>query len=887
MLRDDRLSPRSVGHSAEVGLHGERNMSKGRPEVVASADSADAGYAAFEYGADAVCLGLRSLSARAGAAGTPDRAVAEGLTVDEVDAITGYAHSLEPRRRVYVALNTLALQSELGDLVEAFGGLADVGVDAVALQELGACRIARAHFPGLRLHASTRLAARSREGARTLVRIGFTRAAAAPELSLDEIRDISAVEGIDLEVLVHGALCYSYGGLCLFPAHALGPAQAGAGPSVGRADAPGRSANRGTCGEVCRVAFRIEGGSGAPGGGSRRTGSRAPSGARPEGDTCFPFSMKDLALGDHLDDLRAAGASALKIEGRKRSAFCVAAVTDFYRRLLDGKLPPGKRAVARADLRTVSSRPWTDRFIDGRTDKDVAGRAAGGGRGTPIGEVESVTVRVGSPRGSLRFRTSRRLELRDGLEVSVPGQDRPFGFAVEHMRLAAKSRRRKSKEVFEAPAGSTVEVQLPEEYPLIPPGTTVYCSSSQEVKQRYRHARPKPGRFRSRRAMTVLAELSRDRLSVSARAEPYWDERGRPPEASAAVAGPFRPAKEAAKTASAARSAFEKLGGTRFRLAGFDLRNPEGLFVPTSKLNRLRREVVALLDAKYCDAHAHYIRQVRREVTAAFPAPPPKPHGFGWSLKTDRLAHLAAFEADDWRAVEEVVVGITRESVEGIQRGLEHITEAAGRERVRLALPVITRSRDEEDLRGKVDALARAGWQKWQIAGVSGWGYVGSPGSLDITTDWPLYVTNRQTALQLLDMGASGFTLSPEDGLSNIKALLTEFPGRATVIVYQDTPLFVSGLGAGTGPAEMRMLSSFGDKVVRLGEAGRTVVIHREPFCLSDRLDEIARAGAASLRVDLVWRSYAPEEAREVWRTVREGRSVGAARVANFDRGLA
>ncbi|MHC4506854.1 MAG: peptidase U32 family protein, partial [Planctomycetota bacterium] len=540
------------------------NGKRRRVELVVSVDSADAGYAALRYGADAVCLHVEAVPAAIRAGNTATDEVNE---VNEIDQIAAYARTLSPRRRLYVGLDTLVPDGEIGELIELLGALAEAGADALVVRDLGVHRLVRKHFSALRVHAGAHLAVHDREGAWALARTGFARVASGPELSLDEIRDVAAAREVELEAPVHGALCYSYGGWCLFSSHA-----------------PGEGAGRGRCAERCRAAFRPDDDAGAG-----------------RGDTCFPFSMKDLALADHLDDLISAGVDALGIDSRGRSPLYVAAVTDFYRRLLDGELPEGDRARAEADIRTIFSRPWTDYLIDGRTNREVALGAAAAHRGTPIGEVESVTMRPARPRAFLRFRTSRRLEVHDGLRVEIPGEDRPFGFAIETMHLVTKSRRKGSREVFEAPAGSTVEVGLPEECPLMPPGAVVRCSSSQEVKQRYGFARPKPGRFRGRRPVDVLVEVAPDGLRAAARVA---DARI---EARVEVAGELDTAKDASNTERAARTAFEKLGDTRFRLGSFELRNPDGMFVPASVLNRLRRDVTASLDAKLAAATASHL----------------------------------------------------------------------------------------------------------------------------------------------------------------------------------------------------------------------------------------------------------------------------------------
>src|ERR1043165_3982279 len=117
----------------------------GVAELLAPAGGRDAAFAAFHFGADAVYLGLKKFSARA---------EAENFTLSELDEVTAYAHSLEPRRRVFVTINTLIRQDELAELIDALAALVEIGVDAVIVQDLGVYRAIRQYFPQLELHGS-------------------------------------------------------------------------------------------------------------------------------------------------------------------------------------------------------------------------------------------------------------------------------------------------------------------------------------------------------------------------------------------------------------------------------------------------------------------------------------------------------------------------------------------------------------------------------------------------------------------------------------------------------------------------------------------------------------------------------------------------------------
>lgn len=863
------LVPQGAYGPGEAGvgfdLSPGEDSSSGPVELLAPAGGPEAGQAAFHFGADAIYLGLKKFSARA---------EAENFTLEEVDAITAHAHNLRPQRRVFATINTVIRQDELPELVEVLVHLADMGVDAIILQDLGVFRALNEHFPNLEPHGSTQMAVHNRAGAEALGELGFRRVVLARELTFEEVRDITRTAGIETEVFIHGALCYSYSGLCLFSSQNLG-----------------RSGNRGKCAYSCRDSYEVEG---APL--TLRDGSEVKRDPR----TGFPFSMKDLALPDHLPALRAAGVSCFKIEGRKKGPLYVATTTDYYRRLLDGKLDPSERPEIEADLQTVFSRPWTRLFVQSHKDKEVADRDTVGHRGTLIGKVES--VQPGNP-PRLRFRTRRPLQRHDGIQVDLPGLGKPFGFPVDRLFLGQG---KKSKEVFEAPTGSLVEVELPRDYPHLPEGALVYCSSSQEVKQRYQFDKPKPEQFRRLLPLHVSARGNSQGLFFTA-----WTEgpEGERIEVSRPLSGPFPPAQDPQAMEQAIQGVFQRLGQSNFRLETLEWDNEERVFIPISRLNPIRREMVEELEQK---RHAALVRRVERlRDSLCPPARFPSRNGeaaragvsFAWTLKVDRIGFLNDLEETDWDGVEEVIIDIARDHPQVLHETLACLERVIGKERIRLALPPLTRAWEEKGLVRKIESLRGAGWRKWEAANLSGWSYLGlsprQPGSdLDLAADWSVYVVNRLAALQVLEMGASRFALSPEDGRENLRSLLAEFADRAVLIVYQDTPQFLAEscayanlIGGCPGKANcrfesMEMVSSHGEKVMALDYHCRTIVLDKGPFCLAGRLKEISKMGARRLRVDFLYRPYAAGEVRDLWRRVRAGQAVAGGHIGNWERGL-
>jgi putative protease len=693
----------------------------------------------------------------------------------------------------------------------------------------------------------------------------------ARELTFEEVRDITAKSGIETEVFIHGALCYAYSGLCLFSSQTLG-----------------RSGNRGKCAYSCRDSYDVKG---VP------LTLRDGTGVKRDPRQGFPFSMKDLALPDHIPALQASGVSCFKIEGRKKSPLYVATTTDYYRRLIDGRLEEGERPALEADMQTVFSRPWTRLFVQSHKDKEVADRDTVGHRGTLIGRVEAV---VPGPR--LRFRTDRRIEKHDGLQVDLPALGKPFGFAVDGLWVTDRSGRQ--QEVFEADAGTLVEAGLPREHPELPVGAPIYCSSSQVVKQKYHYEIPKPGAYRTRHPVAVELMLTKD--GVIATGNVLTRPEGPALEARRELSAPFSLARAPGAMEAHGREAFGRVGETGLSLESFILRNPEGLFVPASKLNHLRRELFAELEAMLGQEQRE--RLARLQAALASKASPqgthvPRSPGLGWSIKVDRLHFLDALEGSDLDGLDEILIDITRDTLPVLQERLRDWEGRVGRDRLRLSLPALTRFWEEKSLRHKIDTLRAAGWKKWEVANLSAWSFLGldplaPDATVDLAADWSVYVLNRLAAQGLARMGVGRFALSPEDGLANMRTLLDEFPSRATVIVYQDTPVFLAEscayanlIGGCPGKANcrfesMEMESSHGERVLALDYHCRTIVLNQGPFCLSTRLDELRGAGTRHVRADFLYRPYEAEEVRDRWRLVRAGKSVPGGHAANFDRGI-
>ena len=261
---------------------------------------------AVAAGADAVYLAGTKYGARA---------YADNFTEEEILMAVSYAHVFG--RKVYLTVNTLLKDEELRELPAYLEPYAAAGLDGVIVQDLGALLVIREHFPRLALHVSTQMSLTGEAGAELLKELGAVRIVPARELSLEEIRRIKEKTGLEIETFIHGAMCYSYSGQCLFSS-ILG----------------GRSGNRGRCAQPCRLPFRME-----------------------NGGECYPLSMKDRCTVSVLPALIEAGIDSFKIEGRMKKPEYAAGVTAVYRKYLDLYLKKGKEhyRVEKEDMEMLAS----------------------------------------------------------------------------------------------------------------------------------------------------------------------------------------------------------------------------------------------------------------------------------------------------------------------------------------------------------------------------------------------------------------------------------------------------------------------------------------------------------------------------------------------------
>ena len=313
-------------------------------ELLAPAGNPEALEAAIAEGADAVYLGLKSFNARMRSS---------NFAWNQFEATVDVLH--KRNKKIYVTVNTVVTEDEMERLYRFLTYLNNVGPDGIIVQDLGLIQMAHKHFPKLKLHASTQLNIASAKAANAMSRWGVSRTVLARELSLEEIRAVHANTSCELEVFVHGALCVSESGLCLFSSY-LG----------------GKSANRGMCTQACRRLYTAH---------------------EPEGDReGYFFSPADLQLIEYIPDLIQAGVASFKIEGRMKSAEYVGTVVSAYRYVIDnwetdkkGAVETGKRILANDFARKKTGYRFKSTHAEEVLNPDQAG-----GTGIYLGVIDGI-----------------------------------------------------------------------------------------------------------------------------------------------------------------------------------------------------------------------------------------------------------------------------------------------------------------------------------------------------------------------------------------------------------------------------------------------------------------------------------------------------------------
>ena len=396
---------------------------KNKPELLAPAGNLDCALAALHSGADAVYAGVSRFNARE---------MGENFSWDDMSRLSAYTKKIN--KRFYLTLNTLVKENELEELGDSVERISRLKPDAVIIQDIGVARFLREYFPTITIHGSTQMGIHNSAGVETAAAMGLERVILERQVTLEELKTICR-QPVEIEVFIHGALCCSISGHCLFSSW-LG----------------GWSGNRGRCKQPCRRRFHGE-----------------ENGQKKSG---FFFSTQDFYSLDMLDTLAEAGVCSLKIEGRLKKPDYVKSVVTAYRMMLDS--PPEQKAATLKEARLVLAgsygRKWSHGFSTAEDMGSLIQFDSAGVSGRLAGSVEKTA------KNGFEASVIQRLHLGDRIRIQPRSGDEGPSITITRMS-------RDRAQVKSAVKGSRVFIHCDKE---VSPKSLIYkigASSSEAVKR--------------------------------------------------------------------------------------------------------------------------------------------------------------------------------------------------------------------------------------------------------------------------------------------------------------------------------------------------------------------------------------------------------------------
>lgn len=464
------------------------------------------------------------------------RQYAQNFDLDELKEAVRYAHLYGVK--VYLAVNTLIENEEFKEVLKYAYDLYSIDVDAIIIQDLGVAYALHKVLPEIEIHASTQMTIHNSAGVRFLEKNGFDRVVLAREVSLENIKLIGKKSKMPLETFVHGALCVSYSGQCLMSS------------MIG-----GRSGNRGRCAQPCRLPYTL----------IDSKGNEIKAG--------HLLSSKDLKMIEHIPALIDAGVVALKVEGRMKRPEYVATVIRNYRQTLDN-LDKMVSEHTQKELLQIFNRDFTTGYYFEKPGPQLMSYQRPNNRGLRIGRVVSfnpttseVTVRLEGP-----------LQVGDGYEIWVTKGGR-IGGEVKELLKGKKyvSRTEQGEVVFKINEGlpktgdrvfKTMDIELMKQ-------------ARETIESQYYHKYPLDFKIHINLGEPVYLEAQDDENKATATSTYIVEKAQKHPVSRETI-----------------EKQLQRLGNTIFGLRELVIESQEGMMVPVSELNALRRQVVEKLEAE-------------------------------------------------------------------------------------------------------------------------------------------------------------------------------------------------------------------------------------------------------------------------------------------------
>lgn len=806
-----------------------------KPEILAPAGSIESVRAAVNAGCDAIYIG----GSRFGA-----RAYADNPQGDDMREVIRYCHRYGVK--VYMTVNTLLKPEELADsLYDYIAPYYLEGLDAAIVQDVGVMRFLHRHFPGLDLHASTQMTLTMGESASVLKPYGVTRIVPARELSLPELADMRRETGLELEIFVHGALCYCYSGQCLFSSM-LG----------------GRSGNRGRCAQPCRQLYQCEDGRGAG----------------------YLLSPREHCSLEHIGDLMEIGVDSLKLEGRMKRPEYVALTTAMYRKYVDLYDKLGRtdyeqylachQSEWQEDVRKLAElynrQGFTSGYMEGRSGVPYAVPKGKGDMiadlrpnhgGVQVGTVTAVDPHTATYRLERDVHAQDVVEFRDGKQRTsyeyTIGEGRRKGELVK-TRYLKGSRIRKGDSVYRTKDAGLLE----------------------EIREHY---------------------LSEDaKLTVSMHFEAAEGEtmklcaafQGEDREASFLLEGDIcQKAQKSAAEEESIRRILCQTGGTVFRCSNCRVKLTGELFIPVGAVKRLRREVLAgLLEKLEASEYDRHIGKPLTEINNGQPesemyAEPMHPEhvaGQSGSKDPERIVVSVLY---DWQAQK----AIDDPGVDDIYLRTEQMDDSELRRLIRkgaasgknmyLMMPLIFREavyRSEQQKLSRGDSIYRMSeLTGYVIRNMESFVFLTKEAGIAaerVITDANLYTANNEALSWWQDQGVKHCTVPLELTGQECQELSTSVDMEA--VIYGYISLMVSaqcvhrhqkGCQKKNGGGQLLWMQDAKKRtfvVLNCCKYCYNIIYHGEPLCLDEERQQYRKCGIKRFRYDFTIET--PQEMTDV-----------------------
>ena len=715
------------------------------------------------------------------------RASANNFDREELKEAVKYAHVRGVR--VFVTTNTLIKQNELEDFIDYVKFLYDINIDALILQDIGAAMTIKKLLPDFELHASTQMVAHSLEDVKYLESVGFDRVVLARELNVDEIKNICDNTNVDIEVFVHGALCVCYSGQCLMSS------------MIGN-----RSGNRGRCAQPCRQRYTMI---------DIYTGEEIDS----NGD--YLLSTRDLNAIEEINQVIDAGVYSLKIEGRMKKPEYVATVVGNYRQAMDEYLRTKKVNVSHdimADLYTIFNRKFTKGLLLGEVGKDVMNSQVPNNQGLYIGRVVDYNKKA----KRLKIALEENLKKGDGINLGggvigriIKGKEiTDIGYKGETIEIDFIGEARRNQMIFKTSdtklidkAQSTFKQDKELAKSFIDGKVTIKLNENPVIKLKDLEGNEATviGDFIVEKALKV--PMSKEKIDTQLR----------------------------------------KLGNTPYELRNLEIDLEDGVSLPISVINQMRRECIDILSEERIPVKN---RKYKNEKIKYNPQKVSRNKENKVRVKVKNLEQLKAVLDFD-------VDMIYYEDVSTMQEALELANKS--NKKLIYSAPRIIRNKEYKRL-NKIKDLNLSDIQ------------IGTLGSIDFFEnkkfhiDYYLNAFNSETINHFKNEGATSVCISQELNMNEIEETLLYTDIDVESVVYGYTPMMISeycpmGVVVRDCKKDKRCsicnesryaLRDFKGEEYRLSQDlfCRTTIYNSKPLCVLDSLEELLNCGVNIFRLD-------------------------------------